>query len=194
VTVRDGTYGFGPPTARLLVKTSRAGLGRKAGHDLTIEATEWSGNATVVADAPAKSSVSVTVRTASLTVREGSGGLKPLTDGDRAEIERILAGEGLLDTARHPTITFRSTAITGTPQSFEITGDLTIRGRTHPATVHGSGDGEGGVHGWAAITQSAWGVKPYSAFLGALKLADEVRIEYQVSGLEPQAAPGQPPG
>jgi hypothetical protein len=50
------------------------------------------------------------------------------------------------------------------------------------------------VHGWAAITQSAWGVKPYSAFLGALKLADEVRIEYQVSGLEPQAAPGQPPG
>ncbi|NUL33985.1 YceI family protein, partial [Streptomyces lunaelactis] len=39
----DGTYRLGPSTARLLIKTGRAGLGRRAGHDLTIEATRWSG-------------------------------------------------------------------------------------------------------------------------------------------------------
>ncbi|MDT0547502.1 MULTISPECIES: YceI family protein [Streptomyces] len=185
MTLSDGAYGFGPPTGRLLIKTSRAGLGRKAGHDLTIEATRWSGSAVVVADDPGRSSVTVTVETSSLTVREGIGGLKPLTDADRAEIKRTLEGEALLHTAWHPTITFRSTSITGTLPSFEITGDLTIKGRTHPATVHGGSDGDGMVCGWATVPQSTWGIKPYTAFLGALKLADEVRVEYAVTELEP---------
>ncbi|MEV5549716.1 YceI family protein [Streptomyces sp. NPDC052309] len=181
----DGTYGFGAPAGRLLVRTSRAGLGRKAGHDLTIEATRWSGNAVVVASEPGKSSVTVTVETGALSVREGTGGLKPLSDADKAQIERLLASEALLDTAEHPTITFRSTSITGTPAEFEITGDLTIKGRTRPVTVHGGSDGDGMVCGWATVTQSAFGIKPYSAFMGALKLADEVRIEYAVTSLEP---------
>ncbi len=193
MTLSDGKYGFGPPAGRLLIKTSRAGLGRKAGHDLTIEATRWSGNAVVVADDPGKSSVTVTVETGSLTVREGTGGLKPLTDADRDEIRRTLA-ETLLHTAQHPTITFRSNSITGVPESFEITGDLTIKGRTHAVTVHGGSDGDGMVCGWANVTQSTWGIKPYSAFLGALKLADDVRIEYEVTGLEPLPDPGQAPG
>lgn len=185
MTLGDGMYGFGAATGRLLIKTGRAGFGRKAGHDLTIEATRWSGNAVVVADDPGKSSVTVTVETGSLVVREGTGGLKPLTDADRAEIQRTWEGEALLHTAQHPTITFRSTGITGTLQSFEITGDLTIKGRTQPATVHGGSDGNGMVCGWTTVTQSDWGIRPYSAFLGALKLADEVRIEYAVTELEP---------
>ncbi|MFI9604983.1 YceI family protein [Streptomyces sp. NPDC052043] len=187
-------YGFGQPTGHLLIKTSRAGLGRKAGHDLTIEATRWSGNAVVTADDPGRSSVTVTVETGSLTVREGSGGLKPLTDDDRAEIKKTLEGQAVLHVAEHPDITFRSTGITGTPQSFEITGDLTIKDQTHPVTVHGGSDGDGMVCGWATLAQSTWGIKPYSAFLGALKLADEIRIEYQVTDLVPIPGPEQPTG
>lgn len=193
VTLGDGTYAFGPPTGRLLIKTSRAGLGRKAGHDLTIEATRWSGNAVVVAGDPGKSSVTVTVETGSLTVREGTGGLKPLTDADKAEIKRTLEEASLLHTAQHPTIAFRSTSITGTPGSFEITGDLTIKGQSHPVTVHGGSDGDGMVCGWASLTQSTWRIKPYSAFLGALKIADDVRIEYAVTELQPLPGPGQAP-
>ncbi|WP_309141744.1 YceI family protein [Streptomyces griseicoloratus] len=115
----------------------------------------------------------------------GHRGLKPLSDADKAQIERLLTSEALLDTGEHPTITFRSTSITGTPAEFEITGDLTIKGRTRPVTVHGGSDGDGMVCGWATVTQSAFGIKPYSAFMGALKLADEVRIEYAVTSLEP---------
>jgi hypothetical protein len=92
----------------------------------------------------------------------GTGGLKPLTDADRAEIKRTLQGKDLLHTAEHPTITFRSTSITGTPQSFEIAGDLTIKGRTHPVTVHGKGNGDTLLRGWATVTQSTWGIKPYT--------------------------------
>ncbi|KUL43781.1 YceI family protein [Streptomyces regalis] len=193
MTVSDGTYGFGRSAGRLLIKTSRAGFGRKAGRDLVIEATGWSGEAVVFADDPGRSSVAVTVETGSLTVREGTGGLKPLTDADKAEIKRTLEREALLHTAEHPTITFRSTRITGTLESFEITGELTIKGRTHPVTVHGGSDGDGMVRGSATVTQSTFGIKPYTAFLGALKLADDVRFEYEVTALEPLPGRGQTP-
>jgi polyisoprenoid-binding protein YceI len=185
----DGTYRLGPTTGRLLIRTGRAGLGRRAGHDLTIEATQWSGEAVVNVGDPDGSSVSVTVETDSLEVREGSGGLKPLTDADRAEIKRTLGDKALLHTAVHPTIAFRSTRITGTPQSFEITGELTIKGRTHPVTAHGKGNGDGLLRGWATVTQSAWGIKPYTAFLGALRLADEIKVEFEVATLDPVDTP-----
>lgn len=132
---------------------------------------------------PDRSSVRVTVETGSLEVREGTGGLKPLTDADRAEIKRTLGDKALLHTTEHPTITFRSTGIVGTPESFEITGDLTIKGRTHPVTVHGKAK-DRLLRGWATVTQSTWGIKPYTAFLGALRLADEVRVEFEVARLE----------
>ncbi|MDO0911265.1 YceI family protein [Streptomyces sp. DT2A-34] len=193
MTLTDGTYRLGPSTGRLLIKTGRAGLGRRAGHDLTIEATQWSGEAIVAVDDPDRSSVSVTVETDSLEVREGAGGLKALTDADRAEIKRTLTDKALLHTAEHPTITFRSTRITGTPLSFEITGELTIKGRTHPVTVHGKGSDAGPLHGWATVTQSAWGIKPYTAFLGALRLADDVRVEFEAARLEPADGTDLPP-
>ncbi|MET7729045.1 YceI family protein [Streptomyces mirabilis] len=189
MALTDGTYRLGPSTARLLIKTGRAGLGRRAGHDLTIEAVRWSGDAVLVVGDPDRSSVSVTVETGSLEVREGTGGLKALTDADRAQIKRTLADKALLHAAEHPTITFRSTRVTGTPQSFEITGDLTIKGRTRPVTVHGKGNGDGLLRGWAIVTQSTWGIKPYTAFLGALRLADEVRMEFEVARLEPADGP-----
>ncbi|MFE2971934.1 YceI family protein [Streptomyces sp. NPDC059340] len=150
-TLTDGTYRLGPSTTRLLIKTGRAGLGRRAGHDLTIEATRWSGEAVLVVGALDRSSVSVSIETGSLKVREGTVRLKTLTDADRAEIERTLTDKTLLHTAEHPTITSRSTRVTGTPQSFQITGDLSIKGRPHPATVHGKGNGDGLVLGaWPA--------------------------------------------
>jgi polyisoprenoid-binding protein YceI len=185
VTLTEGRYWLGPSTGRLLLKTGRAGLGRKAGHDLTIEVTRWSGEAVIAAGDPDRSWVNVTVEADSLEVREGTGGLKPLTDTDRAEIKRTLGDKVLLYTAEHPTINFRSTGITGTAQSFEITGELTIKGRTRPVTVHGKGNGGGLVRGWATVTQSTWGIKPYTAFLGALRLADDVQVEFDVARLEP---------
>jgi polyisoprenoid-binding protein YceI len=184
VTLTDGTHRLGPSTGRLLIRTGRAGLGRRAGHDLAIEATRWSGEAVVVVGDPARSSVRVAVETGSLEVREGTGGLKPLTDADRAEIRKTLQDKALLNTAEYPLITFRSTRITGTPESFEITGDLTIKDRVHPVTVHGQGNGDGGVRGWATVTQTTWGIKPYTAFLGALRLADEVRVEFRLTRLD----------
>lgn len=180
--VPDGTYRLSPQAGRLLVKTARTGLGARAGHDLTIEVTRWQGEVVVDPAGPAASSVSLTAEVDSFEVREGTGGVKPLTDTDRREIAATLR-DRILHAAEHPTITFTSREVGGTPEALRIGGDLTIAGTTQPVTVQARLMG-GRAVGSASVVQSRWGIKPYSAFFGALKLADEVRVEFDV-GLTP---------
>ena len=63
-------------------------------------------------------------------------------------------------------------------------GDLTIRGQTQPVTVN-SVIIDDRVRGGTTVKQTRWGIKPYSAFLGALKLADEVGVEFDAALLPP---------
>jgi len=100
-----GAYRLGPQSGRLLVHTTRTGLGAKAGHDLTIEVTRWHGRATVDTADPANCSVTIEVAVDTFQVREATGGVKPLTETDRAEINKTL--QEVLHTAQHPTITFQ---------------------------------------------------------------------------------------
>ncbi|HKA95697.1 MAG TPA: YceI family protein [Streptosporangiaceae bacterium] len=174
----DGNYRVGPESGRLLVKTARTGLGAKAGHDLTIEVTRWRGNVVIDTANPAGSSVTVEADVDSFEIREGTGGVKPLTDADRADIKNTIRGK-LLKTARYPTITFASRRVSGTGESFRIDGDLTIMGATQPVTVEGR-LADGHARGSAVVVQSRWGIRPYTAFLGALKLRDEVGVEFDV--------------
>jgi polyisoprenoid-binding protein YceI len=173
-----GAYRLGPESGRLLVHTTRTGLGAKAGHDLTIEVTHWHGHATVDPADPANSSVTVEVDAASFEVREATGGVKPLTEADRAEINKTL--KEILHTAQHPTIAFQSTRVDGSAGSFTVDGELTIMGVTRPVTVQGRVT-DGRVVGEATVVQSRWGIRPYSALFGALKLSDEVTVAFDVA-------------
>ena len=175
--VAAGDYRFGADTGRLLIRTYRTGLGSRAGHDLTIEVADWQGNATVGANAAA-SSVALRIVADSFEIREGRGGIKSLTDADRADIRKTI--RGLLDTARYPSMTFESTGLRGAQRDLSVEGELTIRAGTHPIRVHGSIDESSGkpqLRATAEVVQSEWGIKPYSAFLGALKLRDTVDID-----------------
>ncbi|MER6951460.1 YceI family protein [Nonomuraea sp. NPDC000554] len=183
MSITAGSYTLGPESGRLLVHTTRTGLGAKAGHDLTIEVTRWRGDAMVDTVNAANSSVSVEIDAESFEVREGTGGVKPLTDSDREEIGKTLRTK-ILHTDRYSTITFRSTRVDGTAESFHAEGDLTIVGVTRPVTVQGVLT-DGRVQGSAVIVQSRWGIRPYSAFFGALKVSDEVELRFDL-GLAPR--------
>jgi polyisoprenoid-binding protein YceI len=173
-----GAYRLGPESGRLLVNTTRTGLGAKAGHDLTIEVTRWHGHATVDTVVPANSSVTIQVDVGSFQVRQGTGGVKPLTGTDRAEIHKTL--KQILHTAQHPTITFRSSRFDGSAASFACDGELTIMGVTHLVALQGRVT-DGRVVGGVSVVQSRWGIRPYSAFFGALRLRDEVKVDFDVA-------------
>lgn len=174
----SGMYGLGPDRGRLLVKTTRSGLGRRAGHDLTIEATRWSGTARVEPEDLSACSVAVEIEVAGLEVREGTGGVLPLGDSDRLDIVKSL--RKILQADRYPVITFRSTAVSGEPADFKVEGELTISGTARPAVLQGRLEDDR-ITGRAVVVQSRWGIKPYSALLGALRLADEVEIVVDVA-------------
>ncbi|WP_034274063.1 YceI family protein [Haloechinothrix halophila] len=173
-----GQFSLGPPSARLFVRTSRTGLGARAGQDLTIEVTRWEAQVSVPEPDVTTSSVSVAADTASFEVREGAGGVLPLSDADRTEIERTIRDKILFPDV-YPAITFTSTAVRGSGDGIEIDGDLTIMAVTQPLTTYVRLGDDGFVRGRAAVTQTEWGIKPYSALFGALRLADEVAVEIE---------------
>lgn len=181
--VKDGSYQLGPEHGRLLLHTAREGVASRAGHDLVIEVSEWSGKLVITGAESAWCTVEVSARAEPLQILEGHGGVKPLTDGDRHEIQKT-ARTKVLHSDRYPEISFRSTTVSGTPDEFTIDGELTLHGQTHPLQLRGAiADTDAGPHakGRATIRQSQWGVTPYKGFFGALKVADDVGLEFDVT-------------
>lgn len=172
--VPSGTYKFGPNNGRLLVKIEREGMAKKAGHDLTLEVESWSADVTVDADNPANSQMTVKADTRSLQVIEWSGGLKPMTEGDKKDIKKNIDEKVIKD----GNVTFKSKSVNPQGDRAIVSGDLTINGSTQPAQFDVSVDG-GLARGSATITQSHFGLKPFSGMMGMLKVKDTVGIEFE---------------
>ncbi len=181
VELASGTYAMGPATGALMLHTGRTGFGAMAGHDLVIEVTRWDGTVRIDAERIEASEVEVVVDATSLEVREGKGGAVPLLAINKSEIAKAI--NKALSTKKHPEIRFRSTAVTRTADGFALHGDVTITGATRPAELTVSidivsGQPRGTVT--TTVVQSHFGVKPYSAMLGALRVRDEVEVRAEV--------------
>ena len=181
-----GNFRLGPDAGRVVIKTGRAGLAAKAGHDLTIEVTRWSAQVEVPAEGDGGQSaatVSAELDLGSLEVREGTGGAMPLTDRDRREIKKQIGG-----ILRGGTASFASTRVI---PSGAIEGTVTLNGKTQPARLQLTDSGSGRYRGSATLAQTGFGIKPYTGFFGALKLKDEVVVEFEVD-LSKAAGPSGP--
>jgi polyisoprenoid-binding protein YceI len=178
MAVHAGRYQLGTDQGRILLHTFRDGLAAQAGHDLTIEITRWSGELTVNADlSPADLTARLDLN--SLTVREGTGGLKPLTDRDRREI--AVTARKTLAVDRHPEATFAATKFEpGADDGGTITGTLTVAGAAWPLKLQVSSAGPDQYHVTTSIVQSAHGIKPYTGFFGTLRVRDAVEVDLDV--------------
>jgi len=179
VTAYTGNFRLGPDIGRVVIKTGRAGLAARAGHDLTLEVTRWSAQVEVPAEEDGgvtAAKVTAELDLGSLEVREGTGGAKPLSDGDRRDIKKQMSA--ILGDA---TASFTSSRIIRSGASGgAIEGTLTLNGRTQPVRLQVTEAGPGRYRGSGTVLQSAFGIKPYSGFFGALKLRDEVGVEFEV--------------
>ncbi len=176
---RAGTYELGPDNATLWVETRRQGAAAKVGHDLTIEVTAW--EATLELDEDSMpSGLRVKADARSLRVREGSGGVQPLGDDDKAEIEKTIDEQVLKGAA----IEFRSSEVDPREGGrSRVSGELELAGVSHPVELELTIGQDEKVAGATTVRQTDWRIKPYSALFGALKVADEVevRVEGQLS-------------
>jgi polyisoprenoid-binding protein YceI len=178
MATQPGSHPLGPRCGRLILRTFRDGLAAQAGHDLIIEIPDWSGELVVSADgSPAE--LSVQMRLPSLIVRDGTGGLKPLTDRDRREIAATALKT--LAAGQHPEAFFTATEFS--PDSGgggQIAGTLTLAGRNERVRLAVAATGPGRYRVTTSVVQSHYGIKPYSGFLGALKVRDAVDVEAEV--------------
>lgn len=159
---------FGPANATLTVRTKRTGAASKAGHDLLIEVTSW--EATLDPD---EGRVTLTADPRSLRVLEGTGGIQSLDDDDRAGIEQTIDEEVL----KGAPIEFRSTSVEGS----RVEGELELAGETRPIGFELAAGDDGRLTATAVVKQSDWGMKPYTALFGTLKVADEVEVAVDTS-------------
>src|SRR5579871_4187926 len=171
MSIPAGEYRFGPDGATLAINTGRTGAVARAGHDLLMHVGVWEATLRIAADA-AQSALEVTADGGSLRVLEGTGGMKALDDDDKQNIQQTIDDEVLHRTR----VTFRSTSIAPTASGLHVDGELSLLDRSHPLAIDVTADGGGGIEAVAVITQSDFGMKPYTALFGALKVADEVRV------------------
>ncbi len=154
-------------------------MGAKLAHDLILSPSKWSGTLTVDADNPAGSSASVTVDSKSIEIVEAVGGMKSLSDKDRKDIAKNI-DDKVLQTGKFPELSFESTSVSGSAPDFNAAGNMTIIGTTRPVNVALNVSGTT-VTAKTSISQKDFGIKPFSAMLGAIKLRDDVDFELHVS-------------
>jgi len=171
MAIQAGHYKLGPDNATLRVKTGRHGAAAKAGHDLVIEVKSWEATLNVADDASA-SSLELTADASSLHVVEGVGGMQALGDDDKADIRKTIDK----DVLKKKAIEFQSTSVAEADGGLAVSGDLSMGGTSKPVDFVVSGDGTK-ISASAKVSQSDWGIKPYSALFGALKVNDDVMVE-----------------
>ncbi|HET7433684.1 MAG TPA: YceI family protein [Thermoanaerobaculia bacterium] len=136
---------------------------------------------------PANSVVNVEISAASI-------------DTGVADRDAHLRSADFLDVEHHPAITFRSKRFEGSLQdggAFQITGDLTIRGKAKEVTLEGTYLGSGkdpwgniksGAEASVKIDRRDWGLTWNQALeTGGILVANDIRIELQIQAVK--AAP-----
>ncbi len=128
----------------------------------------------------AKSSVSVDIKVDSLDT--------DYPNPEKEDFNKVLA-EDWFKSADHPSITFKSTAVSALAgSSFTIDGELTLMGQSHPVTLNATLNGATPSHPFAkvplvgfsattSIDRTVWGLSKYAPKVGA-QVAIEIEGEF----------------
>jgi polyisoprenoid-binding protein YceI len=110
------------------------------------------------------------------------------TDADtRRQVTANMLGSAVLDTARFPTAELKVRRVQALPadpkepdqQHYQLEGELTLHGVTRAVQFKVTAapvDGMTRIRGTADFKQTQFGIKPFSKLLGAIGVADAVRV------------------
>jgi polyisoprenoid-binding protein YceI len=169
------TYNIEPTHTQVLFSYSHFGFS-----NITLRFDKVEGSIVYDAAAPAKSSVTVTIPTASVNTGV-------------AKFDEHIKSPDFFDVAKYPAATFKSTKVVAAGKGkLQVTGDLTIHGVTKSVVMDASVN-KVGVHPYAKV--------PAAGFDGSIKIkrsdfgmgaytpavSDDVTIKITVEALAPKA-------
>lgn len=173
----ESNWSIEPSSGELRILTGVEGRAARMGHRLTIAMQSWHAVMRFTDHQP--TSAELTVQVDSLEVLGGQGGLTPLGTPEKA-VCRSNAFKSL-DVRKYPEIRFVADGIAKTATGYRLTGMLDIHGTSRPQVVDLSVEDNGDTWGLSTrvgVRQTDFGVKPFSLFMGTLKVADEVTIDF----------------
>lgn len=110
-------------------------------------------------------------------------------DTGQADRDAHLKNADFFGASEKPEMTFASTSIVGTPDSFEINGDLTINGKTLPVTfkaefggtdVDPFGNTKAGFEATTEINRTDFGIDWNMPVGGGLLVSEKVKVELDI--------------
>lgn len=154
------------------VRVYKAGLFSAFGHQHEVEAPIAAGE---LDDSAEHSSVALRVDAGKLRVLDPG-----LSDSDRAQVQKTMESEKVLDADRFPEIRFESTSVEakGTDR-WTVHGNLTLHGQTRPVQMDVTRK-DGRYQGSVILKQREFGITPISIAGGTVRVKDEVRIEFDI--------------
>jgi polyisoprenoid-binding protein YceI len=156
----------------LTVRVYKSGLFSAFAHDHEIRAPIQSGRFD-----EQKRTVEFKVKSADLKVLDPDG-----SDSERSQVQHTMEGPKVLDPEKFPEISFHSTSVEAAgPGKWNVQGDLTLHGQTHPVKVEVEG-ANGHYRGSSRFPQTEFGITPITIGGGSIKVKDEVRIEFDIAG------------
>lgn len=162
--------------ARLYIYTYKEGLLSAIAHDLKIEAT--AADFSVSADG----AITVVVHADSLLVvcarKDGQDAPRLLGDSDKRKIEASIVKE-VLKAKKHPTIKF--TAQLSDLNQSRLKGHLSLSGVQRSVSAQIT-EADGKVNAKVHIHQPDFGIRPFTAMLGTLKIQAGLDIEAIIPG------------
>jgi polyisoprenoid-binding protein YceI len=154
----------------MTVRVYKAGLLSALGHDHEIAGAIAGGAVDITAR-----QVELHAHTRALLVRDPG-----VSDKDRTDIQSTMLGPEVLDAERYPEIAFRSTgAEPAGAGSWKVHGNLTLHGQTRTVAIEVHEEG-GHYVGTSNFKQTEFGIKPVKVAGGAIRVKDEIRIEFDI--------------
>jgi polyisoprenoid-binding protein YceI len=177
LTELTGTYTLDPAHTRIGFVARHAMVTKVRG-----SFDEFAGTAVLDGTNPANSRVEVTIEAASIDTRN-------------AQRDEHLRGNDFLAMQEYPKITFASTGVRQAGETtFEVTGDLTIKGVTNEITIPFEFEGAAkdpfgnervGFEGAVTINRKDYGVTWNAALEGGgVLVSDKVTLEFEISAIK----------
>jgi len=110
-------------------------------------------------------------------VKEGTVDAKGLSERDRRDIHDNIT-EKILQTDRQPEVRFIGKLVVDAPIG-RVDGTLSLVGRDAPLNVTLRHEG-GRYLGEVEFVPSKWGIAPFKALMGAIRLRDRVRVVFDL--------------
>ena len=180
---RTRTYTIVPSESSFWVFVGKAGLFSMLAHDHDIGVKSFSGRVVIPQAGAGGGSLEMEVDAGSLVVLD-----KEPSEEDKKKIFDSMHRE-VLESAKHPKITFKSVSVSDVKRTgndaynLVVNGDLTLHGVTKRIAVPVAATvtpQDLRATGKYTLKQTDYGIKPYSAAGGTVKVKDEVIVNFSI--------------